>query len=175
MASENEYHTVRCLHSRWLYPIGLDWVYPGESPKLCPEFMTEETNKETDKKDQPVKRKRGRPRKENRLMTRYEWEQEQKKAKGRPKGMRTAVKKLEERLLSANRIELVIDSIVKAATDDEHKNQAAAWKLIMDRMAPLSHYEKKGGGEKPMIQINVSSVDSITDTVQGEVIDHESD
>lgn len=174
MASENEYHTVRCLHSRWLYPIGLGWVYPGESPKLYLKFMTEETEEE-----KPVKRKRGRPRKENRLMTRYEWEEEQKKAKGRPKGMRTAVKKLEERLLSANRIELVIDSIVKAATDDEHKNQAAAWKLIMDRMAPLSHYEKKGSGEKPMIQINVSSVDSITDTVQGsvqgEVIDHESD
>ena len=90
--------------------------------------------------EQP-KRKRGRPRKPDRLMTRQQWEDESKKAKGRPKGMRTAIKKLEERLLSANRIEGVIDAIVQAAEDPEHKNQAAAWKLIMDRMAPLSHYD----------------------------------
>lgn len=156
MASENEYHTVRCLHSRWLYPIGLGWVYPGESPKLYLKFMTEETEEE-----KPVKRKRGRPRKENRLMTRYEWEQEQKKAKGRPPGMKTAIRKFEERLLEANRIEGVIDKIAAAAMDDNHKHQAAAWKMIMDRAAPLSHYEKNKGGERPSIQINVSSIDSI--------------
>lgn len=125
--------------------------------------------------EQP-KRKRGRPKKENRLMTRQQWEEEQKKVKGRPKGMRTAIKKLEERLLAANKIEGVIDSIVKAATDDEHKNQAVAWKLIIDRMAPLSHYEKNRGGDKPMIQINVSSVDSVPEIspvnpIEGEVVD----
>ena len=123
--------------------------------------------------DEP-KRKRGRPRKPDRLMTRQQWEDESKKAKGRPKGMRTAIKKLEERLLSANRIEGVIDAIVQAAEDPEHKNQAAAWKLIMDRMAPLSHYDKTKGSEKPVIQINVSSIDRIDTGVQdieGEVIE----
>ena len=107
-------------------------------------------------------------------MTRQQWEDESKKAKGRPKGMRTAIKKLEERLLSANRIEHVIDAIVRAAEDPEHKNQAAAWKLIMDRMAPLSHYDKTKGSEKPVIQINVSSIDRIDTGVQdieGEVIE----
>ncbi len=122
--------------------------------------------------EQP-KRKRGRPRKPDRLMTRQQWEDESKKAKGRPKGMRTAIKKLEERLLSANRIEGVIDAIVQAAEDPEHKNQAAAWKLIMDRMAPLSHYDKTKGNEKPVIQINVSSIDRIETDVKGEIIEHE--
>ncbi len=122
--------------------------------------------------EQP-KRKRGRPRKPDRLMTRQQWEDESKKAKGRPKGMRTAIKKLEERLLSANRIEGVIDAIVQAAEDPEHKNQAAAWKLIMDRMAPLSHYDKTKGNEKPVIQINVSSIDRIDTDVKGEIIEHE--
>lgn len=107
------------------------------------------------------KRPRGRPKKEKRLLTREQWQEDQKLAKGRPKGLRTAVKKLEERLLEANRIELVIDSIVKAALNDEHKNQAAAWKMLMDRMAPLSHYDKARGGEKPIVQINVTSMDSI--------------
>ena len=116
--------------------------------------------------EQP-KRKRGRPRKPDRLMTRQQWEDESKKAKGRPKGMRTAIKKLEERLLSANRIEGVIDAIVQAAEDP-------AWKLITDRMAPLSHYDKTKGSEKPVIQINVSSIDRIDTGVQdieGEVIE----
>ena len=123
--------------------------------------------------EEPVKRKRGRPRKPDRLMTRQQWEDESKKAKGRPKGMRTAIKKLEERFLSANRIEGVIDAIVQAAEDPEHKNQAAAWKLIMDRMAPLSHYDKTKGNEKPVIQINVSSIDRIESDVKGEIIEHE--
>ena len=124
--------------------------------------------------EEPKKRGRGRPRKPDRLMTRQQWEDEGKKAKGRPKGMRTAIKKLEERLLSANRIEHVIDAIVRAAEDPEHKNQAAAWKLIMDRMAPLSHYDKTKGNEKPVIQINVSSIDRIDTSVQdieGEIVD----
>lgn len=107
------------------------------------------------------KRPRGRPKKPNRLMTREQWKEESKKVSGRPTGMRTAIKKLEERLLSANRIEGVIDSIVDAAGDPEHKNQAAAWKLIMDRMAPLSHYDKNKGGERPQIQINVSGINDI--------------
>lgn len=124
--------------------------------------------------EEEPKRKRGRPRKPDRLLTRQQWEDEGKKAKGRPKGMRTAIKKLEERLLSANRIEHVIDAIVKAAEDPEHKNQAAAWKLIMDRMAPLSHYDKTKGNEKPVIQINVSSIDRINTDIQeieGEIVE----
>jgi hypothetical protein len=124
--------------------------------------------------DEPVKRKRGRPKKPNRLMTRDQWEEESKKVSGRPKGLRTAVKKLEERLLAANRIELVIDSIVNAATNDDHKNQAAAWKLILDRMAPLSHYDKNKGGDKPIIQINVSSVDTNIKEIDGEIIQEDS-
>ena len=133
-----------------------------------------ETDGTVTSEQQPVKRKRGRPRKPDRLMTRQQWEDESKKAKGRPKGMKTAIKKLEERLLSANRIEHVIDAIVRAAEDPEHKNQAAAWKLIMDRMAPLSHYDKTKGNEKPVIQINVSSIDRINTDVQdieGEIVD----
>ena len=138
--------------------------------------MSDDIDQEAPVSEPPKKRGRGRPRKPNRLMTRQQWEDESKKAKGRPKGMRTAVKKLEERLLSANRIEHVIDAIVRAAEDPEHKNQAAAWKLIMDRMAPLSHYDKAKGGEKPVIQINVSSIDRIESDVQeieGESIENE--
>jgi hypothetical protein len=40
----------------------------------------------------------------------------------------------------------VLDSILDAALDDEHKNQAAAWKLLVDRMLPMSYFEKDKGG-----------------------------
>jgi len=122
---------------------------------------------------QEAKRSRGRPRKEDRLMTRLQWEDQKKQVAGRPKGMRTAIKKLEERLLDANRIDKVIDSIVRAACDDENKNQAAAWKLIMDRMAPMSHYDKNKLGDRPMININVTTAGETTVKQVGEVYEHE--
>jgi hypothetical protein len=128
---------------------------------------------EDPKENLPTKRGRGRPRKEDRLMTREQWENQNKKAVGRPKGMRTAIKKLEERLLDANRIDRVIDSIVSAACDDENKNQAAAWKLIMDRMAPMSHYDKNKLGDRPMININVTTAGETTVKQVGEVYEHE--
>ena len=124
---------------------------------------------------QEAKRSRGRPRKEDRLMTRLQWEDQKKQVAGRPKGMRTAIKKLEERLLDANRIDKVIDSIVRAACDDENKNQAAAWKLIMDRMAPMSHYGKNKLGDRPMININVTTAGETTIKQIGEVYEQESD
>ena len=124
---------------------------------------------------QPVKRGRGRPRKEDRLMTRLQWEDQKKQVAGRPKGLRTAIKKLEERLLDANRIDLVIDSIVRAACDDENKNQAAAWKLIMDRMAPMSHYDKNKLGDRPMININVTTAGDTSIKQMGEVYDSDED
>jgi hypothetical protein len=108
-------------------------------------------------------------------MTRLQWEDQKKQVSGRPKGLRTAIKKLEERLLDANRIDRVIDSIVSAACDDENKNQAAAWKLIMDRMAPMSHYDKNKLGDRPMININVTTAGETTIKQIGEVYDQESD
>ena len=124
---------------------------------------------------QPAKRGRGRPRKEDRLMTRLQWEDQKKQVAGRPKGLRTAIKKLEERLLDANRIDRVIDSIVKAACDDENKNQAAAWKIIMDRMAPMSHYDKNKLGDRPMININVTTAGDTSIKQVGEVYDSDED
>jgi hypothetical protein len=36
----------------------------------------------------------------------------------------------------------VIEAVYPAALDDEHKNQAAAMKLLMDRMLPISVCDK---------------------------------
>jgi len=54
----------------------------------------------------------------------------------------------------------VLQTIFDAATNDDHKNQAAAWKLIMDRILPVGAFEKevmKDGGRNA-IQINITGV-----------------
>ena len=37
----------------------------------------------------------------------------------------------------------MLEKVVSAALDDEHKNQAVAQKLVMDRLLPMSTFEKK--------------------------------
>jgi hypothetical protein len=60
--------------------------------------------------------------------------------------------------------------------DDDHKNQAAAWKLVIDRIVPLSGIEKAAGGlQRNSIQVNISGVPGIeVKEVVGEIIDNES-
>ena len=126
------------------------------------------------------KRGRGRPRKPDRLMSRHHWEEEQRKSKGgRPAGIAKAIRKLEERLATANRTELVIDAIIDAAIDKDHTNQAAAWKLLTDRMLPMSYFEKdKTTGQRATVNITISGPDTkdgvaanTADVVEGETIE----
>jgi hypothetical protein len=127
---------------------------------------------------EPPKRGRGRPRKPDRLMSRHHWEEEQRKSKGgRPAGIAKAIRKLEERLATANRTELVIDAIIDAAIDKDHTNQAAAWKLLTDRMLPMSYFEKdKTTGQRATVNITISGLDTkdgveANNVVEGETIE----
>jgi len=57
---------------------------------------------------------------------------------------------------------------MSAALDDEHKNQAAAWKLVMDRILPVGAFENeviKDNG-RSAIQINITGVGS-TEILEG--------
>lgn len=78
---------------------------------------------------------------------------------GRPKGDASAINEMKARLLASPKSRKVLDSIVNAALDDEHKNQSAAWKLLMDRMLPVSYFEKdKDGGGRPAVNITISGI-----------------
>ena len=124
---------------------------------------------------EPPKRGRGRPRKPDRLMSRHHWEEEQRKSKGgRPAGIAKAIRKLEERLATANRTELVIDAIIDAAIDKDHTNQAAAWKLLTDRMLPMSYFEKdKTTGQRATVNITISGLDSKDEVAANNVVEGE--
>ena len=79
--------------------------------------------------------------------------------RGRPPGDAAAINEFKARLLASPKSRKVMDSILNAALDDDHKNQAAAWKLLMDRMLPLSYFDKdKVGGGKSAISITISGV-----------------
>ena len=61
-----------------------------------------------------------------------------------------------------------MDSILNAALDDDHKNQAAAWKLLMDRLMPLSYFDKdKIATGKSSVNITITGVGGET-TIIGE-------
>ena len=116
--------------------------------------------------DEPVKRKRGRPRKSEIAVPKN-------RKRGRPPGDRAAMIEMKQRFLARRDTDAVINSIFRAAVDDDHKNQAAAWKLIVDRILPQSDFDKDKLGGRPSVNITISGV---TDAVvQPDIIEGEYD
>ena len=71
-------------------------------------------------------------------------------------------------MLTSPKSKKVLESIFDAALNDDHKNQAAAWKLVMDRMLPVSYFEKdKVAGGKSAINISITGVGGETTIVSG--------
>lgn len=91
-------------------------------------------------------------------------------AVGRPKGDAAIINEYKARMLNSPRSRAVMDAIFEAATDPDHKNQAAAWKLVMDRILPVAAFEKdivKDAG-RSAIQINITGVGTTTITGEAE-------
>ena len=124
----------------------------------------------------PKKRGRGRPRKgeivEKTAGTRGKV--------GRPKGDASIINEYKARMLASPKSAKVLETIFDAALDNEHKNQAAAWKLLMDRILPVGAFEKEvtKDGNRSAIQINITGVGSATvdssypesDPIEGELV-----
>ena len=104
---------------------------------------------------------------------------------GRPKGDAAIINEYKARMLASPKSRKVLETIFDAALDNDHKNQAAAWKLVMDRILPVGAFEKdvvKDGGRNA-IQINITGVGtaevntpqtqtvSADDIIEGEVVD----
>lgn len=92
---------------------------------------------------------------------------------GRPKGDAAIINEYKLRMLNSPKSAKVLEAIYDAALNDEHKNQAAAWKLILDRVLPVSVFETaKAGGNTPQISINITGLSQPTvSTSDDEVID----
>jgi len=91
---------------------------------------------------------------------------------GRPKGEAAIINEYKLRMLNSPKSAKVLEAIYDAALNDEHKNQAAAWKLIVDRIVPVSAFEAaKQGGNTPQISINITGLSSPTVSTDEDVID----
>jgi hypothetical protein len=106
-----------------------------------------------------VKRKAGRPKK---------GEVVAKKSKnrgtlGRPAGDKAIMDEYKARMLNSPKSAKVLEAIFDAALDPEHKAQSAAWKLIVDRIVPISSFEQaKQGSGTPSISINITGLTAPT-------------
>jgi hypothetical protein len=117
--------------------------------------------------DNPAPKKKGRP-------TKSALAEAKKRPVGRPKGDASAIEEFKARLMASPKSRKVLDSILDAALDDEHKNQAAAWKLLVDRMLPMSYFEKdKAGGSRPSVNIVISGVGETVTIDDNNIIDME--
>ena len=110
--------------------------------------------------DQP-KRKRGRPRKTD-VVSKTSGNRGKV---GRPKGDASIINEYKARMLASPKSNKVLESIFNAALNDDHKNQAAAWKLVMDRMLPLSYFEKDSANGRQSVSITISGVGQVATNV----------
>ena len=103
----------------------------------------------------PQKRKAGRPKK-GEIVAKKKGNRE---LRGRPAGDKAIMDEYKARMLNSPKSARVLEAIFDAALDPEHKAQSAAWKLIVDRIVPVSSFEQvKQGGGMPSISINISSL-----------------
>ena len=115
-----------------------------------------------------VKRKAGRPKK---------GEVVAKKSKnrgtlGRPAGDKAIMDEYKARMLNSPKSARVLEAIFDAALDPEHKAQSAAWKLIVDRIVPVSSFEQvKQGGGTPAISINITGLTQASTVIEQEDVE----
>ena len=90
--------------------------------------------------------------------------------RGRPAGMRARQLELKQTLLEHPDVPKVIETVIRTALDDNHKNQTAAQKILMDRMLPISTFEK-AVDSREKINIVICTTRPENKAIEGEVIE----
>ena len=114
----------------------------------------------------PSGNKIGRPKKSDLAAVR------ENRSVGRPKGTAAIINEYRDRMLNSPKSEKVLQKIMDAALSDEHPHQAAAWKIIADRIIPVSAFDQaKQSGSMPQISINISGLNEPKVSTSDDVID----
>ena len=90
--------------------------------------------------------------------------------RGRPAGMRARQLELKQTLLEHPDVPKVIETVIRTALDDSHKNQTAAQKISMDRVLPISTFEK-AADSREKINIVIKTIRPEKEAIEGEVIE----
>jgi hypothetical protein len=117
-----------------------------------------------------VKRKAGRPKK-GEIVAKKKGNRE---LRGRPAGDKAIMDEFKARMLNSPKSARVLEAIFDAALNDEHKGQQAAWKLIVDRLAPVSSFEQvKASGGAPSISINITGLTQVGTVVEEDDVSYD--
>lgn len=92
---------------------------------------------------------------------------------GRPAGDAARIAEFKARLL-ATAGDKVINKVIQIAQQDDHPGQMAALKMCIDRILPLSLFEKDAKGGNRQVTINILGVGD-TQIMNSDVIDMEED
>lgn len=116
--------------------------------------------------------KKGRPRK-------ADIEAKKKRGKvGRPQGDTGRIAEFKARLLSTTGTK-VIDTVLRKALDDNDKDQVACLKMCMDRLLPVSLFEKDAKGQRNAVTINITGLGETkveaVETIDVETVEYDSD
>lgn len=99
--------------------------------------------------------KRGRPRK-------TDIEAKKKRSvRGRPPGEAARIKEFYARLLSTSG-DKVVQTVLKKALDDNDKDQVACLRMCIDRLLPMSYFEKEKGSGRNAVNITISGIGGST-------------
>jgi len=119
-----------------------------------------------------VKPKRGRPTKASIAAKK----KGNRNSVGRPKGDAARINELKARLLATSG-DKVINKVIAIALEDGHPVQSAALKMCMDRVLPVSYFDKKNeSGGRNAVSITITGVGGTTivggdDALEGEYED----
>jgi hypothetical protein len=82
---------------------------------------------------------------------------------GRPKGDKAIIDEYKARMLNSPKSAKVLETILNAALTDGHPGQTAAWKLVADRIIPVSAFEQsKQGSSAPSVIVNITGLGQST-------------
>ena len=119
---------------------------------------------------EPIKRKAGRPKKGDIVAKKPR----NRGVVGRPAGDKAIMDEFKARMLNSPKSARVLEAIFDAALDDNHKAQGAAWKLIVDRIVPVSSFEQvKQGGGAPAISINITGLTQASAVVEQDDVSYD--
>ena len=90
--------------------------------------------------------------------------------RGRPAEIRARQLELNQTLLEHPDLPKVIETFIRDALDDNHKNQVAAQKILIDRLLPISTFEK-AADSREKINIVINTIRPEKETGKGEVIE----
>lgn len=90
------------------------------------------------------------------------------RGRGRPKGGSLSVALFNE-MAENGQAHAAIQQLVKVCNDPDHKHWATGMKILMDRLANVSHFQAENAHSSPQITINVGTTQGIE--IEGEKID----